>query len=92
MIEAVILVALAAILIFVIVDDLRNFRIRNEAVAALAALFVLQTVLRGQYHEAALHAALPPSATGLQLWFSGSISTQARSELTARGWEVHEIP
>jgi prepilin peptidase CpaA len=57
MIEAVILVALAAILIFVIVDDLRNFRIRNEAVAALAALFVLQTVLRGQYHEAALHAA-----------------------------------
>lgn len=43
-------------------------------------------------YEAALHAALPPSATGLQLWLSGSISPRARSELTARGWDVHEIP
>jgi hypothetical protein len=52
MTEALILVALAAILIFVILDDLRNYRIRNEAVAALAALFLLRTVLRGRYQEA----------------------------------------
>jgi hypothetical protein len=43
-------------------------------------------------YEAALHAALPPAATGLQLWLSGSISPRARSELTSRGWDVHEIP
>jgi hypothetical protein len=41
-------------------------------------------------YEAALHAALPASATGLQLWVSGSISPRARSELTSRGWDVHE--
>ena len=43
-------------------------------------------------YEEALHAALPPAATGLQLWLSGSISPRARSELIARGWDVHEIP
>jgi prepilin peptidase CpaA len=57
MIEALILVALAAILIFVILDDLRNYRIRNEAVAALAVLFLLRTALRGRYQEAMSHAA-----------------------------------
>jgi hypothetical protein len=41
-------------------------------------------------YEAALHAALPAGATGLQLWLSGSISPRARSELTSRGWEVHD--
>lgn len=42
-------------------------------------------------YEVALHAALPSQATGLQLWLSGSISPRARSELTSRGWDVHEI-
>jgi len=41
-------------------------------------------------YEAALHAVLSPSATGLQLWLSGSISPRARSELTSRGWDVHD--
>ncbi|HEX3395611.1 MAG TPA: hypothetical protein VHS76_02850 [Steroidobacteraceae bacterium] len=41
-------------------------------------------------YEAALHAALPPASTGLQLWLSGSISSRARSELTSRGWDVHD--
>jgi hypothetical protein len=41
-------------------------------------------------YEAALHAALPPASTGLQLWLSGSISALARSELTSRGWDVHD--
>jgi Flp pilus assembly protein protease CpaA len=57
MIEGLILVALAAILISVILDDLRNYRIRNEAVAALAVLFLLRTALRGRYQEALSHAA-----------------------------------
>lgn len=43
-------------------------------------------------YERALHAALPAATAGLQLWLSGSISPQARSELTSRGWDVHEIP
>jgi prepilin peptidase CpaA len=47
--------ALAAILLFVIFDDLRNFRIRNEAIAALAILYVLRVALSGQYQEAVLH-------------------------------------
>jgi hypothetical protein len=41
-------------------------------------------------YEAVLHAALPPASTGLQLWLSGSISSRARSELTSRGWDVHD--
>jgi hypothetical protein len=41
-------------------------------------------------YEKALHAALPEGATGLELWLSGSISARAKSELTARGWSVHE--
>jgi len=57
MIEALIHFALAAILIFVIIDDLRNYRIQNEAVAALAVLFLLRTALRGCYQEALAHAA-----------------------------------
>jgi hypothetical protein len=43
-------------------------------------------------YEAALRAALPPASAGLQLWLSGSISPRARSELTSRGWDVHEFP
>jgi hypothetical protein len=41
-------------------------------------------------YEAALHAALPPGSSGLELNLSGTISPQARSELKARGWEVHD--
>lgn len=54
--EMLIRIALAAILIFVIVDDLRNFRVRNEAVAALSVLFLLRAALSGQYAEALSHA------------------------------------
>jgi hypothetical protein len=41
-------------------------------------------------YETALHAALDPAAKGLDLWLSGSISAQARTELTKRGWQVHD--
>jgi hypothetical protein len=40
--------------------------------------------------EAALHALLPASSKHLELWISGSVSPRARTELTARGWEVHD--
>jgi prepilin peptidase CpaA len=56
MTEVLIRVALGAILVFVIFDDLRNFQIRNEAVAALAVLFLLRAALGGQYWEAWSHA------------------------------------
>lgn len=41
-------------------------------------------------YEAALRAALPPSARGPEIWLSGSISERARRELVTRGWEVHD--
>jgi len=47
--------ALAIVLIFVIVDDLQNYRIRNEAIATLVFLFLLRTALKDQYWEAYSH-------------------------------------
>jgi hypothetical protein len=41
-------------------------------------------------YESALHALLPPGTAGLELWLSGAISPTAKSELTNRGWEVHD--
>jgi hypothetical protein len=41
-------------------------------------------------YEAALHALLPASARRLEVWASGTFSPRARSELSARGWEVHD--
>jgi hypothetical protein len=41
-------------------------------------------------YESALHAALSPAPNGLELWLSGTLSPLARSELTSRGWEVHD--
>jgi hypothetical protein len=40
--------------------------------------------------EAALHAILPTNSSHLELWVSGSLSAHARTELTARGWDVHD--
>jgi hypothetical protein len=41
-------------------------------------------------YESALHAALPPSSHGLELWVAGSISQFARDQLTSQGWVVHD--
>ena len=41
-------------------------------------------------YESALHAALSPVPNGLEVWVSGSLSPLARSELTNRGWKVHD--
>ncbi len=41
-------------------------------------------------YETALHALLPASAGRLELWASGTVSLRASSELSARGWEVHD--
>lgn len=40
--------------------------------------------------EAALHALLPASSSGLELWIAGTLSPRASSELAARGWDVHD--
>jgi hypothetical protein len=41
-------------------------------------------------YEAALHALLPAGSSNLELWLSGALSPRARSELSARGWDVHD--
>jgi hypothetical protein len=41
-------------------------------------------------YESAFHALLPQKPPGLELWLSGAISPLAKSELTSRGWEVHD--
>jgi len=41
-------------------------------------------------YETELHAAVAPSPKGLELWLSGAVSPRARTELTSRGWEVHD--
>jgi hypothetical protein len=40
-------------------------------------------------YEAALHALLPLGSS-LELWVSSTLSPRARSELAARGWDVHD--
>jgi prepilin peptidase CpaA len=47
--------ALGTALIFVILDDLKNFRIRNEAVIFMAVLFLADAITRGQYHDTLAH-------------------------------------
>jgi Flp pilus assembly protein protease CpaA len=69
MIEASIFVALAAILVFVIVDDLRSFRIRNNAVLALVLLFLVRTALTGQYDEASAHALFAVATSAVVVVF-----------------------
>ena len=41
-------------------------------------------------YETALHALLPASSGRPEVWVSGSISPRATSELSARGWDVHD--
>jgi len=41
-------------------------------------------------YETALHALLPARTGRLELWASGTVSLRASSELSARGWEVHD--
>jgi len=41
-------------------------------------------------YEAALHALLPAGSSNLELWVSSTLSPRARSELEARGWDVHD--
>jgi hypothetical protein len=39
---------------------------------------------------AALHALIPASQSGLELWIAGTLSPRASSELSARCWDVHD--
>jgi hypothetical protein len=44
--------------------------------------------------EEQLRTSLPQEsrAAGRELWLAGTLSARARSELRARGWELHETP
>lgn len=52
MVYILIKLSVCAILCYIIFDDLRNYKIRNQAVVALIALFLVQTLIRGAYFEA----------------------------------------
>ncbi|WP_424362196.1 A24 family peptidase [Methylocystis parvus] len=49
MTQIVILIALVATLVFTIVDDWRNYTIRNEAILILLALFAARMIALGDY-------------------------------------------
>lgn len=53
MIESLIYLALVAMLVFTIVDDWRNYTIRNEVILALLALFAANVIARGDYGQIA---------------------------------------
>ncbi len=69
MIEVMILTLLAALLAYVVQDDLRNFRIRNEAVLALMLLLLVSVALTGTYRETLVHAAFAAVITAVLLVF-----------------------
>jgi prepilin peptidase CpaA len=58
MISLLIAAALAAVLIYIIFDDLKNYRVRNEAIAAILILFVVDALNAGQYQELLRHLGL----------------------------------
>lgn len=54
MVYILIKLSVCAILCYIIFDDLRHYKIRNKAVVALIALFLVQTLIRGAYLEAGI--------------------------------------
>jgi prepilin peptidase CpaA len=68
MISLLITATLVLVLIYVIFDDLNNYMVRNEAIAAILILFVLDFLHSGQSRELSLHLGL--SAAMLLLFIS----------------------
>jgi prepilin peptidase CpaA len=68
-IESLILVVLVVVLAYVVLDDFRNLRIRNEVVLGLALLFLLKVALAGDYRLGLSHAAFALVMTALVLAF-----------------------
>ena len=60
---------------------------RIAVVGAFDAVYWTEDVAT---YEAALHALLPAGSGNLELWVSSTLSPRARSELSARGWDVHD--
>ena len=60
---------------------------RIAVVGAFDAIYWTEDVAT---YEAALHALLPAGSSNLELWVSSTLSPRARSELEARGWDVHD--
>ncbi len=58
MTSIVVTATLMAVLAFCIIDDLYNFKIRNEVIIALAVLFVAKIVAVGQYRDAFWHVGV----------------------------------
>ena len=63
---------------------------RDGRVVVLGAFDAVYWTEEVAGYESTLHAALPPTSNGLELWLTGAISPEARTELSARGWVVHD--
>jgi prepilin peptidase CpaA len=59
--------ALVAVLLYVIVDDLKNYRIRNEVVLLLVGLFVLECFLASDWSRFLAHGLFGAAMFGLLL-------------------------
>lgn len=58
MAEIAINLSVSAILVFVIFDDLKNYRIRNQAIGLLIALFIVKILISGAYSAAGSQLAI----------------------------------
>jgi prepilin peptidase CpaA len=65
---------LAGLLVYVVVDDLRNYRVRNDVILAIVALFVLSCVVQWDWTLLKAHLAL------------GAILFAVLLFLYSRGW------
>jgi hypothetical protein len=65
-------------------------RLADGVLAVIGAFDAVYWTEQVAADEAALHALLPAASNHLELWISGAVSPRARSELTARGWDVHD--
>jgi prepilin peptidase CpaA len=68
------ILAVAGLLVFAIVDDMRNYRVRNDVVLLLLCLYILRVLVVGDYRQALIHGIVAGLLFALILVFY------------ARGW------
>jgi hypothetical protein len=68
-----VLVIAAAVLFYVAVNDLRQFKIPNELILVLAGLFVLHAVLSGRWSAMHWHVALAVMGFAIMLFFYAAL-------------------
>jgi prepilin peptidase CpaA len=66
----IVLVITAALLLYVAVNDLRHFKIRNELVLVLAVLFVIHALVSGRWTEMHWNIAIAALAFVFMLFFA----------------------